>query len=266
MTQKNLDDNIKEGKKVINKIVKKKGWIMKKTIMTFCLIAAGIIFLSGCSTTGSKKEVAKSKVATTDAELIDIKMKQLLAISETSLELSRKAEETSQEALEKSQRAESTSEKALEASNKAIEASNEAKKYAEEQTQKAIDASNTASKTAIEYADRAAEKAIQAANEAVKAANLASEKAIAIANQTMAEVNRLRATVKMQEEVEPILKEEPQVTVEQKTHIVKQGETLSTIALKYYKDTSKWKLIYDANRNVLKNPDVITPGTKLVIP
>ena len=189
MTQKNLDDNIKEGKKVINKIVKKKGWIMKKTIMTFCLIAAGIIFLSGCSTTGSKKEVAKSKVATTDAELIDIKMKQLLA-----------------------------------------------------------------------------EKAIQAANEAVKAANLASEKAIAIANQTMAEVNRLRATVKMQEEVEPILKEEPQVPVEQKTHIVKQGETLSSIAYKYYKDSSRWKVLYDANKNILKTPDTITPGTKLVIP
>ncbi|HPP30641.1 MAG TPA: LysM peptidoglycan-binding domain-containing protein [bacterium] len=238
---------------------------MKKKIVIGCIGVIGIIFLSGCATTGSKKENNK-EMAKSDLELIDIKMKQLLAISETSLELSRKAEEASQEALEKSQRAESTSEKALEASNKAIEASNEAKKYAEEQSQKAIDASNTASKTAIDYADRAAERAIQAANEAVKSANLASEKAIAIANQTMAEVNRLRATIKMQEEVTPILKEEPQVTVEQKTHIVKQGETLSTIALKYYKDTSKWKLIYDANRNVLKNPDVITPGTKLVIP
>ncbi|MCM8776884.1 MAG: LysM peptidoglycan-binding domain-containing protein [Candidatus Omnitrophica bacterium] len=241
---------------------------MKKKIVVFCIGTVSIILLSGCATTGSKKEIAKNEL-----ELIDIKMKQLLAISETSLELSRKAEETSNEALRRSQQAEATSEKALdasnkaiEASNKAIEASNEAKKYAEEQSQKAIDASNTASKTAIEYADKAAERAIQAANEAVKAANLASEKAIAVANQTMAEVNRLRATIKMQEEVEPILKEEPQVVIEQKTHIVKNGETLSTIASKYYKDSSRWKDIYNANRNILKNPDVITPGLKLVIP
>ncbi|MCM8762370.1 MAG: LysM peptidoglycan-binding domain-containing protein [Candidatus Omnitrophica bacterium] len=234
---------------------------MKKKIVVFCIGTVSIILLSGCATTGSKKEIAKNEL-----ELIDIKMKQLLAISETSLELSRKAEETSNEALRRSQQAEATSEKALDASNKAIEASNEAKKYAEEQSQKAIDASNTASKTAIEYADKAAERAIQAANEAVKAANLVSEKAIAVANQTMAEVNRLRATIKMQEEVEPILKEEPQVVIEQKTHIVKNGETLSTIASKYYKDSSRWKDIYNANRNILKNPDVITPGLKLVIP
>ncbi|MCM8820555.1 MAG: LysM peptidoglycan-binding domain-containing protein, partial [Candidatus Omnitrophica bacterium] len=70
----------------------------------------------------------------------------------------------------------------------------------------------------------------------------------------------------MQEEVQPILKEEPQVPIEKKMHIVKNGETLSTIASKYYKDSSRWKDIYNANRNVLKNPDVITPGTKLVIP
>ncbi|MCX8082456.1 MAG: LysM peptidoglycan-binding domain-containing protein [bacterium] len=257
---------------------------MKRKIINFCIGAVCIIFLSGCATTGKKgsKEIAKN-----DLELIDIKMKQLLAISETSLEISRKAEETSNEALEKSKQAEATSDKALEASNKAIEASNEAKKYAEEQSQKAIEAandakkyaeeqsqkaieaSNTASKAAIEYSDRAAEKAIQASNEAIKVANLASEKAIAIANQTMAEVNRLRATIKMQEEVEPILKEEPAVKieqVEQKVHIVKSGETLSTIACKYYKDSSKWKVIYDTNKNVLKNPNVITPGTKLVIP
>lgn len=257
------------------KIKTKRERRMKKKIIVFCIGLAGTLFLSGCATTGSKKEVAKSKIPTSDAELIDIKMKQLLAISETSLEMSKKAEEKAQEALEKSRQAEATSEKAfeasnkaIEASNKAIEASNEAKKYAEEQAQKAIDASNTASKTAIEYADSAAEKATQAANEAVKAANLASEKAIAVANQTMAEVNRLRATIKMQEEVQPILKEEPQVTStpEQKIHIVKSGETLSTIAAKYYKDSAKWKVIYDANRRTLKNPNVVVPGTRLVIP
>jgi len=252
---------------VENKKTEKERRMVKK-IMIFCVSLTGIIFLSGCATTGSKKEVAKSKVTTSDAELIDIKMKQLLAISETSLEMSKKAEETAQEALEKSRQAETTSENALEASNKAIEASNEAKKYAGEQAQKAIDASNTASKTAIEYAESAAEKATQAANEAIKADNLASEKAIAVANQTMAEVNRLRATIKMQEEVQPILKEEPQITTttEQKIHIVKSGETLSTIAAKYYKDSSKWKVIYEANRRTLKNPDVVVPGTRLVIP
>ena len=49
-------------------------------------------------------------------------------------------------------------------------------------------------------------------------------------------------------------------------HIVKSGETLSAISKQYYSSSNKWQKILDANRSTLKNPNSLTPGTKLIIP
>ncbi|MBT8188729.1 MAG: LysM peptidoglycan-binding domain-containing protein [Croceitalea sp.] len=49
-------------------------------------------------------------------------------------------------------------------------------------------------------------------------------------------------------------------------HIVKRGESLSKIAKHYYGDPMKYKQIFAANTNILKNPDMIHPDQELVIP
>ncbi|MBK7232801.1 MAG: LysM peptidoglycan-binding domain-containing protein [Saprospiraceae bacterium] len=49
-------------------------------------------------------------------------------------------------------------------------------------------------------------------------------------------------------------------------HTVAKGESLSLIAKKYYKDVSKYKQIFEANKDILDNPDLIHPGQELVIP
>lgn len=50
-------------------------------------------------------------------------------------------------------------------------------------------------------------------------------------------------------------------------YIVRKRDTLSKISKRYYGSANKWHKIYEANRNVLgKNPDLLKPGTKLVIP
>ncbi|MFS4416829.1 LysM peptidoglycan-binding domain-containing protein [Maribacter sp. 2307ULW6-5] len=49
-------------------------------------------------------------------------------------------------------------------------------------------------------------------------------------------------------------------------HTVKSGESLSKIAKQYYGDPMKYKAIFEANTNILKNPDVIHPDQELVIP
>lgn len=49
-------------------------------------------------------------------------------------------------------------------------------------------------------------------------------------------------------------------------HTVKSGESLSKIAKHYYKDPMKYTAIFEANSNLLKNPDTIHPGQELVIP
>ncbi len=49
-------------------------------------------------------------------------------------------------------------------------------------------------------------------------------------------------------------------------HVVQRGESLSKIAKHYYGDPMKYKQIFEANTNILKNPDLIHPDQVLVIP
>lgn len=50
------------------------------------------------------------------------------------------------------------------------------------------------------------------------------------------------------------------------TYVVQSGDTLSKIAQRYYGDASLYNKIFDANRDVLKDPNKIQPGQKLRIP
>lgn len=50
------------------------------------------------------------------------------------------------------------------------------------------------------------------------------------------------------------------------TYTVRSGDTLSKIAKQFYGDASKYPVIYEANRDVLKDPNVIHPGQTLRIP
>jgi len=52
----------------------------------------------------------------------------------------------------------------------------------------------------------------------------------------------------------------------EKFHIVRKSETLSDVAYQYYGSAAKWQKIYNANRDVIKNPNTVRPGTKLIIP
>jgi LysM repeat protein len=47
---------------------------------------------------------------------------------------------------------------------------------------------------------------------------------------------------------------------------VVSGDSLSKIAKRFYGDAAKYTKIFDANRDQLKDPDVIKPGQRLKIP
>jgi hypothetical protein len=49
-------------------------------------------------------------------------------------------------------------------------------------------------------------------------------------------------------------------------HTVKQGESLSKIAKHYYDDMMKYKQIFNANRHILSDENVIEVGQVLTIP
>lgn len=49
-------------------------------------------------------------------------------------------------------------------------------------------------------------------------------------------------------------------------YVIKSGDTLSKIAGQYYGEAGKYHLIFEANREVIKDPDLIFPGQKIRIP
>ena len=50
------------------------------------------------------------------------------------------------------------------------------------------------------------------------------------------------------------------------TYTVQKGDSLSKIAKEFYGDAREWKKIYEANKERIKNPDLIQPGWVLTIP
>jgi nucleoid-associated protein YgaU len=51
-----------------------------------------------------------------------------------------------------------------------------------------------------------------------------------------------------------------------RTYTVVAGDSLSKIAKKIYGDAKRWKEIFEANKDKIKNPDLIHPGQVLRIP
>jgi nucleoid-associated protein YgaU len=58
----------------------------------------------------------------------------------------------------------------------------------------------------------------------------------------------------------------PNVADRERTYTVVAGDTLSKIAKREYGDASKWHRIYEANKDTIKNPDLIYPGQTFKIP
>jgi nucleoid-associated protein YgaU len=54
--------------------------------------------------------------------------------------------------------------------------------------------------------------------------------------------------------------------VAERVYEVVSGDTLGKIAQKYYGKASAYMKIFEANRDILSNPDLIKPGQKLKIP
>jgi nucleoid-associated protein YgaU len=52
----------------------------------------------------------------------------------------------------------------------------------------------------------------------------------------------------------------------ERIYVVKKGDTLSHIALEVYGNAGRWREIFEANRDIIKKPNLIRPGWKLRIP
>jgi NitT/TauT family transport system substrate-binding protein len=91
--------------------------------------------------------------------------------------------------------------------------------------------------------------------------------------------SKVKAVASVEEKAKPTAKqvpspvEKPQLPKAASTvkpaaqeYIIKQGDTLSKLAERFYESVSKWEKIYEANRDTVKNPNYIFIGQKIVIP
>lgn len=53
---------------------------------------------------------------------------------------------------------------------------------------------------------------------------------------------------------------------QERTYVVKAGDSLSKIAKEVYGDAARWPEIFEANKDKIKDPDAIRPGQELRIP
>ena len=51
-----------------------------------------------------------------------------------------------------------------------------------------------------------------------------------------------------------------------RVHTVQSGDSLSKIAKEFYGDANRYNEIFEANREVIKDPDLIYPGQQIRIP
>jgi nucleoid-associated protein YgaU len=51
-----------------------------------------------------------------------------------------------------------------------------------------------------------------------------------------------------------------------RTYVVRSGDSLSKIAKEHYGRAEDWRKIYEANRDLIKDPDLIYPGQELKLP
>ena len=59
---------------------------------------------------------------------------------------------------------------------------------------------------------------------------------------------------------------QPQVDASVMEYRVVKGDSLSKIAQRVYGDAQAWRRIYDANRDIIDDPDLIHPGQVLKVP
>ena len=58
----------------------------------------------------------------------------------------------------------------------------------------------------------------------------------------------------------------PSSSASGRTYTVVKGDSLSKIAKQFYGNAGDWKKIYEANKDTIKNPDLIYPGQTFRIP
>ncbi len=92
-----------------------------------------------------------------------------------------------------------------------------------------------------------------------------AEKEIVVTQKDISEVHVPGKEIEEFSESTTIPKEEQQIPVEI-IHKVVSSDSLAKLAKEYYGDETKWQYIYEANKNKIRNPNILYIGLELLIP
>ena len=94
----------------------------------------------------------------------------------------------------------------------------------------------------------------------------AKTKAVATDEKAKPVAKQLTVSVEKPQPTEALAKMAKVPALAAQQYTVKSGDTLSKLAERFYSAPGKWEKIYDANKDILKNPNYIYIGMKLTIP
>jgi LysM repeat protein len=179
-----------------------------------------------------------------------------LALIETALKATDADEKRRSEAAAKAKaEAEKQARRDREAKARA-EAARKREEAARAEAEKKAKEAEAKKKAAEDEAKKAAAAAKKKAEAKAKAAELKAKQAEARARREAAAKAREQAEAKAAAEAEAA----------QRTYVVKKGDTLSGIAKKVYGKAGRWPEIFEANKDIIQNPNLIRPGWELRIP
>jgi nucleoid-associated protein YgaU len=92
----------------------------------------------------------------------------------------------------------------------------------------------------------------------------AAEKAAAEAKAKLEAAQLAKKKIEVREALRR--REEERAKEEAKTYVVKSGDSLSKIAAEVYGDAKRWPEIFEANKDKIKDPNLIHPGQEFKIP
>lgn len=66
--------------------------------------------------------------------------------------------------------------------------------------------------------------------------------------------------------VSPVASPSPSPAADARTYVIGVGDTLTSVAERFYGDATLWRPIFEANRDVLIGPDALQVGMTIRIP
>ncbi|MBU4310127.1 DUF4398 domain-containing protein [bacterium] len=228
---------------------------VRKILIVNLIIISSIVLVSGCGPKRPLQEIVDARIAIQKAkeagarEYAPKRLENAQKYLTRALEAKRKkeAEELAREAEVDARIAESVARRKKEEEKSRAEEVLKAKRLARQEAEETI----TRAQEAISKAEKenkevgVAKDKLEKAREALEKERFAEAKKIAREAKELA----LKAGAKLPD-----------------YHKVKKGETLKIIAKEVYRDPEKWILIYEANRDKIRNANIIHPGQILSIP